>query len=78
MLALRIEESLDAFAAEHHIGRADAERTIQSGLERTIHEAEVAGDLPGFVASLIARAVDPLPPWRVLETLASLRAFFPE
>jgi hypothetical protein len=78
VLALRDEKSLDAFAAEHQIARVDAERALQQGLERTIHEAEAAGDLPGFVASLVARAVASLPPWRILETLARLRAFFPE
>ena len=78
VLALRSERSLDAFAAEHHIARADAERALQDGLVRTIHEAEAAGDLPGFVASLISRTVESLPPWRILETLARLRAFFPE
>ena len=78
VLALRDEKSLDAFAAEHHIARTDAERALQAGLERTIHEAEAAGDLPGFAALLIARTVESLPPWRILETLARLRAFFPE
>ena len=78
VLALRDEKSLDGFAAEHHIARADAERALQEGLERTIHEAEAAGDLPGFAASLIARVVESLPPWRILETLARLRALLPE
>jgi len=78
VLALRDENSLDAFAAEHHIARADAERALQNGLERTIHEAEAAGDLPRVVASLIARTVQSLPSWRILDTLARLRAFFPE
>ena len=78
VLALRDEKSLNAFAAEHHIARADAERALQAGLERTIHEAEAAGDLPAFVASLITRTVESLPPWRILETLARLRSFFPE
>ena len=78
VLALRDEKSLDAFAAEHRVARADAERALQAGLVRTIHEAEAGGDLPAFVASLITRTVESLPPWRILETLARLRAFFPE
>ena len=78
VLALRDETSLDAFAAEHHVARADAESAVQAGLERTIHEAEAAGDLPGLAALLIVRAVQSLPPWRILETLAGLRAFIPE
>jgi hypothetical protein len=77
VLALRDEKSLDAYAAEHHIARADAERALQDGLERAINEAEAAGDLPGFAASLIARAVKSLPPWLILETLERLRGFLP-
>jgi len=78
VLALRDEKALEAFAAEHRIARADAERALREGLERTIHEAEAAGDLAGFAALLIARTVESLPPWRILETLARLRAFLPE
>ena len=72
VLALRDEKSLDAFAAEHQIARADAARALQDGLARSIAEATAAGDLPGFVASLIARTVKSLPPWRILETLERL------
>lgn len=69
VLALRSEESLDAFAAEHGVDRGDAERLVEDGLERAIDDAEQAGALPGFVASLIRRAVESLPPWLLLETL---------
>ena len=78
VLALRDEQALDAFAAEHDIVRADAERAVQDGLERAVAEAQAAGDLPGFVASLIARTVKALPPWLILETLERLRGFLPE
>jgi len=78
VLALRDEQALDAFAAEHQIVRADAERAVRDGLERAVAEAEDAGDLPGFVASLIARTVRALPPWLILETLERLRGFLPE
>jgi len=78
VLALRDEKSLDAFAAEHRIARADAERALQDGLERITREAAAAGDLPGLAALLIARAVESVPPWRIFETLARLRAFLPE
>ena len=77
VLALRDEQSLDAFAAEHDIARADAERALQDGLERASAEAEAAGDLPGFAASLIARTVETLPPWLILETLERLRGLLP-
>jgi hypothetical protein len=78
VLALRDEQALDAFAAEHGVARADAERAVKDGLERAVAEAEDAGDLPGFVASLIARTVKALPSWLILETLERLRGFLPE
>jgi len=78
VLALRDEQSLDAFAAEHQIARADAERALRDGLERAVSEAEDAGDLPGFVAALIARTVKSIPPWLIFETLERLRGFLPE
>jgi hypothetical protein len=69
VLAMRDEASLDAFAAEHGLSREDAERLVEEGLERAIADAEEADALPAFVASLIRRAVDTLPPWLLLETL---------
>lgn len=77
VLALRDEESLDAFAAEHGLSRADAERAVEDGLERAIADAEEADALPGFVASLVRRAVDALPPWLLLEALEDLRGLLP-
>jgi hypothetical protein len=73
VLALRDEKSFDAFAAQHHLARADAERAIQDGVERAIAEAKAAGDLPGFVALLIAGTVKSVPPWLILERLQGLR-----
>ncbi len=78
VLALRDEKSLDAFAAEHHIVRADAARALQNGIQRAIAVAETAGDLSEFAASVIARTVKALPPWLILETLERLRGFLPE
>lgn len=77
VLALRDEESLDAFAAENHIARADAERAVNDGIERAVAEARAAGSLSGFVASLIARAIEAVPPWLLLDTLESVRGFLP-
>jgi hypothetical protein len=73
VLALRDEESLDAFAVEHGVDRADAERAFEDGLERALAEAEDAGALSGLTALLIARAVDAVPPWLLLDALESLR-----
>lgn len=69
VLAMRDEASLEAFAEEHGLSRDDAERLVEDGLERAIDDAEQAGALPGFVASLVRRAIDTLPPWLLLETL---------
>jgi hypothetical protein len=60
VLALRNEKALDAFAAEHHISRADAERALQASLDRSIAEAVRAGDLPAIAAALVASSVESL------------------
>jgi hypothetical protein len=75
VLALRNEEALDAFSAEHGIDRTDAERAFEDGIDRALAEAEEAGALSGFTASLVARAVDAVPPWLLLEALESLGGF---
>ena len=77
VLAVRDEASLDAFAAEHGISRADAEEAVHKGLERALDEAEKAGALSGFVASFARRAVGTLQPWRLLEALESLQGLLP-
>jgi hypothetical protein len=77
VLAVRDEESLDAFAEERGLSRADAERAVQDGLERSIDDAEEAGALPGFLASLARQAVDTVPPWLLLETLERLGGLLP-
>jgi hypothetical protein len=77
VLALRDEESLHAFAAEQGVDRADAERAFEDGLDRALAEAEEAGALSGFTASLIARAVQAVPPWLLLDALESLRGLLP-
>ena len=46
--------------------------------ERAVAEAEAAGSLSGFIASLIARAVESVPPWLLLETLDRVRGFLPD
>ena len=69
VLALRDESSLEAFAEEHGLSRTDAEQLVEDGLERAIGDAEDAGALPGFAASLFRRAADSLPPWLLLEAV---------
>jgi hypothetical protein len=77
VLALRDEKSLDAFAAEHDIARAHAEQAVHDGIERAVAEAKAAGSLSGFVASLIARAIEAVPPWLLLDTLERMRGLLP-
>jgi hypothetical protein len=77
VLAVRDEESLDAFADEHGISRAEAEQAVEDGLERAIADAEAADALPAFVASLVRGVVDAVPPWALLDALESLRGLLP-
>jgi hypothetical protein len=77
VLALRDEDSLEKFADEHRISRADAEAAIQEGFERAVDDAQNAGALPSFAASLARRAIETLEPWRVVDALETLRAFLP-
>jgi hypothetical protein len=77
VLAVRDEEALDAFAEEHGISRADAEQAVRDGLERAVDDAEEAGALPGFLASLAREAADAVPPWLLLEALERLGSFLP-
>jgi hypothetical protein len=77
VIAVRDEESLDEFAAEHDISRADAERAVEDGIERAIDDADAADALPDFVVSLARRAVEAVPPWLLLETLDRLSGLLP-
>jgi hypothetical protein len=77
VLAVRDEESLDAFAEEHGISRGEAERAVEDGLDRALREAEEAGDLSGFVGELVARALDAIPPWLLLDALEDLQDLLP-
>ena len=77
VLALRSEDTFDAFTAEHDIERAEAEDAIQTGLVRAVDEAEEDGTLPGLIAPLVRRAAENVPPWLILETLERLGSFLP-
>jgi hypothetical protein len=73
VLAVRDEASLEAFAEEHEISRADAERAVQDGLARAVDDAEEAGALPPFLAPLARQAAESVPPWLLLDALEGLR-----
>ena len=77
VLAVRNEESLDAFAEENGISRADAEQAVRDGLLRAVEDAEEAGAIGGIVATLARRTAESVPPWLVIETLESLSRFLP-
>jgi hypothetical protein len=77
VLALKDEASLDAFAAEHGLSRADAERAVEDGLDRALQEAEDAGALEGVAGSLIRRALEDAPAWLVLDVLEGLGLLLP-
>jgi len=72
VLAIRDEESLEAFADEHGISRAEAERVVDDALDRALDDARDGGALSGFVAGLVARALDAVPPWLLLDALEGL------
>jgi hypothetical protein len=77
VLAIRDEESLDAFASEHGISRPEAERALDDGLDRALREAEEAGDVSGFVGEVVARTLDAIPPWLLLDALEDLQDLVP-
>jgi hypothetical protein len=72
VLALRDESALDAFATEHEVTRDDAEQAVESGLKRAVDDAEAAGALPGFVATIARGTLSAVPPWLLLEALERL------
>jgi MFS family permease len=77
VLALRSEESLDEFAEERGITRAEAEQVVDDALDRAVEDAEEAGALSGFIAELVARTIDEIPPWALLDALEELQGFLP-
>jgi hypothetical protein len=77
VLALRSEESLDEFAEEHAISRAEAEEAVSNGIDRALEDGERTGALDGFVGSLIRRTLENVPPWLVLDVLDKLSFLVP-
>ena len=77
VLALRSEEALEEFSEERGIDRDELEQAITDGLVRAVDDAEEADSLPGFVAPLVRRAAESVPPWLILETLEGLGEFLP-
>ena len=72
VLAIRSEEALDDFSRERGLDREELEQSITDGLVRAVDDAEEQGALPGFVAPLVRRAAEAVPPWLILETLERL------
>ena len=77
VLALRSEDAFDRFTNENGIDRGEAEDAIHAGLVRAVDEAEDDGTLPGFIAPVVRKAAESVPPWLVLETLERLGSFLP-
>jgi len=77
VLALRSEEALAEFSDEQGLDRDELEQAITDGLVRAVDQADEVGDLPGFVAPLVRRAAESVPPWLILETLESLGSLLP-
>ena len=77
VLALRSEEALAAFSDEKGLDREELEQAITDGLVRAVDDADETGALPVFVAPLVRRAAESVPPWLILETLERLGSFLP-
>lgn len=73
VLALRDDEAIAEFSAEHGIARADAETAVRDGLLRAVDDAHDAGALSGLVESVIRRGIESVPPSLILQTLERLR-----
>ena len=72
VLAVRSEDSLEAFADEHGLSQEEVEQAVQDGLVDGIDEADEDGSLPGVVASLARRAVESVSVWELLDALDKL------
>ena len=77
VLAVRSEDALTAFSEEQGIERVELERAIRDGLVQAVDDADEAGALPGFLAPVVRRAAESVPPWLVLEALERLGTFLP-
>ena len=69
VLAVRSENTLEAFADEHGLSQDDIEEAVQDGLVSGVDDAEEDGSLPGPVASLARSAVGSVPVWLLLDAL---------
>jgi len=77
VLAIRDEDALEEFAGEQGISRAEAEAVVEDALDRALADAQEAGAISGFVAGLVTRALDAVPPWLLLDTLEGLGGLLP-
>ena len=77
VLALRDDESLDAFAEKHGISHDEAEQAVRQGLVRSVEDAEAAGVLSGTVARIVRGVAERIPPGLLLSTLERLQGLLP-
>ena len=77
VLALKDDDSLDAFASKHGISHDDAEQAVRQGLVRSVDDAEEAGVLSGTVARLVRGAAERIPPGLLLSALERLQGLLP-
>ena len=77
VLALRSEEALAALSAEHGIDRDERSSRSPTGSYERWTTPTQAGTLPSFVAPLVRKAAESVPPWLILETLERLGGFLP-
>jgi hypothetical protein len=76
LLSLRDQKAFDAFASAHGFTPEDGKRAIREGLGRALDDAQSAGALPSFAASLARHAIEALEPWRLIDGLQTLRSLF--
>jgi len=77
VLALRSEDAFDAFSRKNGIDRSEAEQAIHDGLVQAVDQAEQDGTLPGFIAPIVLKAAESVPPWLILGTLERFGSFLP-
>jgi hypothetical protein len=67
-LALATSSSRERFAREHHIDNGELENAVRRGLERSLDDAEAAGAISGWRATVLRFGVEHVP----VEELADL------
>ncbi len=73
VLSLRDRASFERFAARNGVSRSHAEKALSSALGEGIDDAAEAGDIPGFVATVVRALATRVPPWLYLDLLDRLQ-----